>query len=233
MEALKDVTLHVYQLEAPASEEGHRINNRRTAPSWMMRFLPSVGLGAYHTSLEVDGYCYTFVAQRGIMKTSSRNEGVPPGASYKEAIDLGASACESRGQMTQIIKNLGTLFHANAYHLLHRNCNHFTETLATSLILKDELVDQTRPSRLKTYPEWVNRLANTSKVMVGHDEDIVPCNVWEEARMATGANEKVGWELSSSSSKTAATKPSKKTSNTKKELTDKQKAILAKIRTGK
>mmetsp|Transcript_5114 Transcript_5114/g.10107 ORF Transcript_5114/g.10107 Transcript_5114/m.10107 type:complete len:234 (-) Transcript_5114:389-1090(-) len=232
MEELKDVTLHVYRLEAPG--DGSRANATTASSfSWMTRLLPSLGMGAYHTSVEVDGFRYTFVAQQGIVKTSSRKEGVPPGACYIEAIDLGASACTSRGQVTEIVQKLRTTtFHANAYHLVHRNCNHFTETLATCLILKDQLVDQKKPTRLNSYPEWVNRLANTSQHVVGHDNDIVPCHVWNEARMATGADETVGWDLVSSSEPKSRKKQAASSGGSKKELTDKQKAILAKIRTG-
>ena len=221
MEEVKDVTLHIYQLEAPQDSRA----------SWVTRMLPSLGMGAYHTSLQVDGVRYTFAAQQGVVQTRSQREGVPPGATFKESIDLGGSVC-TRSQVHQIVKQLGQrYFHAQAYHLVHRNCNHFTETLATCLIMHDQLVEQ-KKGKLKSYPDWVNRLANTSQAVVGHDDDIVPCQVWEEARKATGADEKIGWNLSSSNEKKTSSK--KTTSQTgKKELTDKQKALLAKIRGNK
>ena len=120
--------------------------------------------------------------------------------------------------------------------VLHRNCNHFTETFATAIILQDTL-SESGPAKLKTYPEWINRLANTSKMVISHDVDIVPCNVVEEARKAVGADQKVGWGFSNNNNSNAksATTSNKWTSNgksTKKELTEKQKAALAKIRGG-
>ena len=222
MEELKDVTLHVYQLAASEGSNGG---------SFLSRMLPAVGLGAYHTSVEVAGYRYTFAANAGIIKTRSQNEGVPPGANFKTSVNLGACGCQNRGEINAIIKKLGDLFHGRSYHLVHRNCNHFTETFATALILYDELVDS-RQARLKTYPEWVNRLANTSKVVVGHDDDISPCNVVEEARKAVGADDKVGWKLSSNA-KANSKASSKSSGQTKRTLTEKQKAALAKIRGGK
>ena len=222
MEELKDVTLHVYQLAAPEGSNGG---------SFLSRMLPSVGLGAYHTSLEIDGYRYTFAANAGIIKTRSQNEGIPSGATFKTSIDLGACGCRNRGEISAIIKKLSECFHGRSYHLVHRNCNHFTETFATALILHDELVDR-KQARLKTYPEWVNRLANTSKMVVGHDDDITPCSVLEEARKAVGADEKVGWDLTSDA-KASRKAPSKTSGQTKRTLTEKQKAALAKIRGGK
>jgi len=222
MEGAKDVVLHVYELQPGSGSNGN-------SSSFLTRFLPSVGMGAYHTSLEVEGYRYTFAANAGILKTISQNEGVPRGASYKEAIPLGSCAC-NRGELNAIVKKMGLTFHGRSYHLIHRNCNHFTQTLATAIILNDALVDKNQ-GRLDTYPEWINRLANTSGMVVSHDQDIVPCDVMAEARKATGADEKVGWDLlSKDETKSSLSKSSTKQS--KKQLTDKQKAMLAKIKSG-
>lgn len=192
-----------------------------------------MGLAPHHTSLEVDGYRYTFAANAGIVKTVSRNEGVPPGAIYKEAIPLGGCSY-NRGEVNAILKKLGETFRGNSYHLVHRNCNHFTETLATAIILNDLLVDPNQGG-LESYPQWVNRLARTGSTVIGfHEDDIVPCNVMAEARKATGADEKIGWDLGSKQAKSssAAAKSSKTKTSSKKELTQKQKEILAKIKGG-
>lgn len=222
MEGAKDVVLHVYELQPPSSSSGG---------SFFSRMLVGVGMAPHHTSLEVDGYRYTFAANAGIVKTVSRNEGVPPGATYKEAIPLGGCSC-NRGEVNGILKKLGETFHGRSYHLVHRNCNHFTETLATAIILNDQLVDP-KQGRLKSYPDWINRLASTGSMVISHDDDIVPCNVIAEARKATGADEKIGWDLGSKQAKSSssASKSSTKQSS-KKELTEKQKAMLAKIKGG-
>jgi hypothetical protein len=215
-----DVVLHVYELQ-PSSSSGSGL--------FFSRMLGSIGHGAYHTSLEVDGYRYTFAANAGIVKTASRNEGVPPGAMYKEAIPLGGCNC-NKGEVNSILKKLGEYFHGRSYHLVHRNCNSFTETLATAIILYDQLVDPNQ-GRLKSYPEWINRLASTGSMVISHDDDIVPCNVMAEARKATGADEKIGWDLKSKQTKNAPFKSVTKQSS-KKQLTETQKAMLAKIKSG-
>lgn len=186
-------------------------------------------MGAYHTSITFHGFVFTFVANRGIVKFSSqRQENLPDGAEFQETITLGKSCVESAGHVNEIVNKLGAFFHATSYHLVHRNCNHFSETFATALILAPELVEGTA-GRLNTFPVWVNRLANNSKMVVSHDEDIVPCNVLEEAKKAVGADRKVGWSLTSLSSDTKL-KGDKKKQSTKKTLTEAQKAALAKIR---
>ena len=218
MEGAKDVVLHVYELQPPNANG-----------SFFSRLLGSIGHGAYHTSLEVDGYRYTFAANAGIVKTASRNEGVPPGASYKEAIPLGSCSC-NRGEINAILKNLGEYFHGRSYHLVHRNCNHFTATLATAIILNDQLADP-KQGRLNSYPEYINRLASSSSMVISHDDDIVPCNVEAEARKATGADEKIGWDLTSShTGKKASASKSSTQKSSKKQLTEKQKAMLARIK---
>lgn len=228
MEEVKDVVLNVYSLSTDSPELG------RTG-SFFSRMLPSMGMGAYHTSLAIgDGYNYTFAAGSGIVKLSTRHQGVPPHATFQESISLGLCRLR-RGEINEIIKKLQPFFGPTSYHLVHRNCNHFTETLATALILHDELIEggNNNMKRLETYPVWVNRLASTSGMVVTHDDDISPCSVLEEAAKAVGADEKVGWSLSSSSSKkkkTGKKASSKSSPQTKKTLTEAQKAALAKIR---
>ncbi|CAB9502862.1 Desumoylating isopeptidase 2 [Seminavis robusta] len=231
MQVLQDVVLHVYELQAPADQQQQQQSSGLRALSFFSQMLPSMGYGAYHTSLEVMDDRYTFAANAGIVKTRSSNEAVPPGALYKEAIPLGACCVRSRGELHEIVTKLRAVFAPNAYHLVHRNCNHFTETFATAIILQDALAEPGNHHRLKTYPDWINRLANTSKMVVSHDEDIVPCNVLVEARNAVGANEKVGWEFSSKASTSSKRNSINSTAkSSKKELTEKQKAALAKIR---
>jgi PPPDE putative peptidase domain len=153
---------------------------------------------------------------------------LPPNAIFQESIKLGRSSYE-RIEVNNIIKKLGDeFFTATSYHLVHRNCNHFTETFATALILGDQLAESD-VKRLERYPQWINRLANTGQLVVTKDaeNDTRTCMPMEEARKAVGAEKKVGWSLSKSINETSTNKSS---GATKKELTEAQKAALAKIR---
>jgi len=220
-EEVKDVILHVYKL-APQDN------------SFVSRFLPAIGFGAYHSCLEVDGYRYTFAANVGIQKMRSNGRVLlVPGAQFEESVFLGGVQF-NRGEVNGIVKKLEEhYFGSNAYHLVYRNCNHFSETFATALIVPDKLIESQRQQRLKTYPDYINRLANTSRSIVksaiDNKDDIVPCNAWEEARLVIGVEGKVGWNMTTSSTQVS----NKKSNNQKKELTEEQKAILAKIRVGK
>lgn len=234
MNELQDVILHVYKLETEQQQNQQQSQQQQStgirALNFMSRLLPQVGMGAYHTSIEIFSDRYTFAANAGIIRTRNTREGVPQGATYQEDIPLGACSC-NRGQLQQIIKRLSDkYFTSTSYHLVHRNCNHFTQTLATSLILYDELQNnEIKDSKLvvKKYPDWINRLANTGKIMIGHDDDIISCNVIIEAKYA------IGIDIDAiNNKKKESTTNSKRKSNEKKELTEQQKAMLAKIKGG-
>ena len=103
-----------------------------------------------------------------------------------------------------------------------------------ALIFGDDLLEKEKNDfKLEKYPAWVNRLAKTG-TSLGIDDGCV-CDVLSEARIAAGLKEKVGWGLSSgTSSKPSIVKKSSGASNNqKKELTDKQKAVLAKLKSKK
>jgi hypothetical protein len=261
---VNDVILHVWKLPVGSSLESRAApNSNSNSSSWggfLDRFLPNVGLGAYHTCLEYDHAFYTFAANVGVVKSSSnRQSGLPTttgtnAPTYEGTIPLGSSSVTTRAQAQHIVQYLQThYFHANAYHLVHRNCNHFTETLATALIQREKWMllaasskdndDNTWNSKykLKTYPAHVNRLANTGGNLIGHDDDIVKCQVVTEARLAVlgGGGAPSSSSQSSNSNKSSKTtlllgkkNSSRSSSNKKKELTEKQKAILAKIKGG-
>eukprot|EP00339_Tiarina_fusa_P016601 CAMPEP_0117059194 /NCGR_PEP_ID=MMETSP0472-20121206/41113_1 /TAXON_ID=693140 ORGANISM="Tiarina fusus, Strain LIS" /NCGR_SAMPLE_ID=MMETSP0472 /ASSEMBLY_ACC=CAM_ASM_000603 /LENGTH=59 /DNA_ID=CAMNT_0004776797 /DNA_START=51 /DNA_END=227 /DNA_ORIENTATION=- len=56
MNALQDVVLHVYELTPDDQQQQQQQQQQSTgvrALSFFTRILPSMGMGAYHTSLEV------------------------------------------------------------------------------------------------------------------------------------------------------------------------------------
>ena len=172
-------------------------------------------MGAYHTSLRVGSSgssdhhgspyttTYSFVANRGIVQEKqTRNNNtmmtLPSHATFKEEIVLGSCTCQ-RGEINEIVQLLSQhYFTSISYHLVHRNCNHFTETFAIALIYYQDFMEQknaisnsltttpgrphqSNPKRLSTYPDWINRLANTGANVISHDTDIIPCHPYHEA----------------------------------------------------
>jgi len=240
------VVLNVYEL--PMSTSGiDQLRQYASVTSFFSKILPSVGLGAFHTSVDVDGFCYSY-AVGGISKipVANKHKYIPSHATFKESIVLGSMTTTTTNNSSpftsstihKCIENLKTEFFTSiGYHLTYRNCNHFTETFATALIVPMEELLKKNPV-LKSYPTWINRLARTVSTGLDKNADKTAnennnissscCVVIKEARMAVGIldydDDKKLAALS------ASVTDSNKQTKKKKELTQKQKNILAKLK---
>ncbi|KAL7438168.1 hypothetical protein ACHAXH_003370 [Discostella pseudostelligera] len=204
-------------------------------------FLAPIGLGAYHTSIDVRGFRYQFGSLSGISRASTPQGGgdsadslrfLPPNCTYRESIILGQTWCDQKEINATIQRMRDHKFKGENYHIAQRNCNHFSETFATALILGNEMVgqQQNQPT-LEKFPAWVNRLARVGSSIAGMDDGNA-CNVVEEARVAAGVTGKVGWDLTPNESTTTAAS-AKHGKSQKKSLSEKQKACLAKLKKSK
>lgn len=187
------------------------------------------------------GFRYQFGSGVGISRTSAPASGgetaeslrfMPINVSYRESIILGQTWFE-RSEINEIVQRMrDDKFTGDKYHLANRNCNHFTETFAIALIFGDELVEEGNNNfRLENFPAWINRLAKTGTAL-GIDDGCV-CNVLAEARIAVGIKNKVSWGISSKTSTGESTNITQSTASRtqKKALTEKQKNVLAKLKT--
>lgn len=202
--------------------------------------LEPLGFGMYHTSIDVRGFRYQFGSVAGISRTNSPLGGgdsaesrrfVPENGQYRESIILGQTWCDQK-EINSIIQKLREdKFICTNYHLAHRNCNHFSETFATALILGNELIeggdDANNNLRLEKFPAWVNRLAKTSSSGMRRDSEL-SADIIKEAQKAVGCDQKVGWGMTSSTSVKKSLSSSDR--SRKKELTAKQKEVLAKLK---
>jgi hypothetical protein len=95
------VILHVYSIS-------ERVN----------RFSLIVGLGLYHTAVEIYGQEHSFVGHpfkfSGIIST------IPKTAAYiyQEGLDMGRTKL-TKQEMSNYLKELGKIFTGSSYHLLH------------------------------------------------------------------------------------------------------------------
>ncbi|KAJ6862858.1 deSI-like protein [Populus alba x Populus x berolinensis] len=104
------------------------------------------GFGIFHSGIEVHGKEYGFGAHdfpvSGVFEVEPRN---CPGFIYRCSIHLGRITMPP-SEFRTFIESAASEYHGDTYHLISKNCNHFTEDISCRLIGKH-------------IPGWVNRLA--------------------------------------------------------------------------
>ncbi|XP_020693866.1 deSI-like protein At4g17486 isoform X3 [Dendrobium catenatum] len=104
------------------------------------------GLGIFHSGIEAHGMEYGFGAHE--YPTSGVFEVEPkscPGFVFRRSVWLGATDM-SRTEFRMFMEQISGKYHGDSYHLIAKNCNHFTDDVCTRLTGKP-------------IPGWVNRLA--------------------------------------------------------------------------
>eukprot|EP00268_Persea_americana_P033817 TRINITY_DN3343_c0_g1_i2.p1 TRINITY_DN3343_c0_g1~~TRINITY_DN3343_c0_g1_i2.p1 ORF type:complete len:245 (+),score=37.62 TRINITY_DN3343_c0_g1_i2:255-989(+) len=104
------------------------------------------GLGIFHSGIEVHGLEYGYGAHD--FPTSGVFEVEPkhcPGFIYRCSISLG-NIDKSPDEFRAFLENLASEYHGDTYHLISKNCNHFTNDVCSRLTGRG-------------IPGWVNRLA--------------------------------------------------------------------------
>ncbi|KAF8412445.1 hypothetical protein HHK36_000409 [Tetracentron sinense] len=104
------------------------------------------GLGIFHSGIEVHGLEYGFGAHEysasGVFEVEPKS---CPGFIYRRSVALGSTDM-SRSEFRLFIEHLSGKYHGDSYHLIAKNCNHFTDDVCKRLTGKP-------------IPGWVNRLA--------------------------------------------------------------------------
>ncbi|XXG43032.1 hypothetical protein AAC387_Pa01g3161 [Persea americana] len=104
------------------------------------------GLGIFHSGIEAHGMEYAFGAHE--YPTSGVFEVEPkscPGFIYRRSVWLGSTNLSS-SEFRLFMEHLSGTYHGDTYHLISKNCNHFTDDVCMRLTGK-------------RIPGWVNRLA--------------------------------------------------------------------------
>ncbi|CAH2077302.1 unnamed protein product, partial [Thlaspi arvense] len=105
-----------------------------------------LGIGIYHSGLEVHGVEYGYGAHEksstGIFEVEPRK---CPGFTFRKSILVGETEMKAK-EVRSFMEKLGEEYQGNKYHLITRNCNHFCNQACLKLTQK-------------AIPSWVNRLA--------------------------------------------------------------------------
>ena len=101
-----------------------------------------MGLGTYHSGLQVHGTEWTFASQAGVFSHAPKGANAP----FRQSIVLGTTQMSS----SEIASLAGTMkpdWPGSSYHLIKKNCNCFSDALAKQILGKG-------------IPGWVNRMAD-------------------------------------------------------------------------
>ncbi|KAJ8444603.1 hypothetical protein Cgig2_023666 [Carnegiea gigantea] len=106
------------------------------------------GFGIFHSGIEVHGMEYGFGAHdfpvSGVFEVEPRS---CPGFVYRCSIPLGRINVPP-SEFRAFIESVASEYHGDTYHLITKNCNHFTDDITYRLTGR-------------RIPGWVNRLART------------------------------------------------------------------------
>ncbi|TPP64170.1 PPPDE peptidase domain-containing protein 1 [Fasciola gigantica] len=117
---------------------------------WLNVYTNSFGIGVYHTGVVVYGteYCYgghPFDYSGIFAMAPQDSETLGPNYSYKTTINMGWTDF-TESDISLILEDMGPQYRGDQYHLLHRNCNHFSDAFVQILCGT-------------SLPKWINRLA--------------------------------------------------------------------------
>ena len=114
------------------------------------RWLGAVGVGAYHSGVEVNGQEYFFAQGGGICQCVPRS--CTQVGAFKEEIHIG-DYFGTAGSIRDIVAGMRASWSGDSYDLVRKNCNNFASELCRELCGRG-------------IPSWVNRAASFGRLLL-------------------------------------------------------------------
>uniref|UniRef100_M8C637 Uncharacterized protein n=1 Tax=Aegilops tauschii TaxID=37682 RepID=M8C637_AEGTA len=150
------------------------------------------GLGIFHSAVEVHGMEFGYGAHEyatsGVFQVEPKS---CPGFIFRRSVCMGTTNM-SRAEVRAFLEDLAEDYHGDTYHLIVKNCNHFTADVCKRLTGKPT-------------PGWVNRLArlglNKSQqfhylLLLGYAGSVCNCVLPENIKVSAVRDETAHLEFS-------------------------------------